>query len=102
MIRDIILLPEAIEDVTGAYDWYESQSSGLGKEFLRNVDACLSLAKRKPEINRLIYKTFRRALVRHFPFAIFYEIQGDDLVIYSVFHCAQDPKRWKRRLRTLP
>ena len=100
MIRDIILLPEAVEDVAGAYDWYENQSSGLGKEFLRNVDACLSLAKRNPEINVLIYKAFRRALVRHFPFAIFYEIERNDLVIYAVFHCAQDPKRWKRRLRT--
>ena len=98
MTRDIILLPEAEQDIKGAYDWYESQSSGLGKEFLRNVDACLSLIKRNPEINPLVYKTFRRALTRHFPFAIFYEIQDDDLVIYSVFHCARDPMKWKKRL----
>jgi plasmid stabilization system protein ParE len=100
MIRDVILLPEARQDVRAAYDWYESQSSGLGNEFIDSVDACLSRIRRNPEINSIIYKTFRRALTRRFPFAVFYEINGGDLVIYAVFHCARDPLKWERRLGT--
>ena len=99
MIQKIILLQQTEQDLEGAYDWYESQSSGLGKEFLRNVEACLSLIKRNPEIHSIVYKNFRRALVRRFPFAIFYEQEKNELIIYAVFHCSQDPVKWKKRLR---
>ena len=99
MIHRIILLHQAELDIEGAYDWYENQSSGLGQEFLRNVEACLALIKRNPEIYSVVYRNFRRGLVRRFPFAIFYEREANDLVIYAVFHCSQDPVKWKKRLR---
>ena len=99
MIRRIILLQQAELDIEGAHDWYENQSPGLGQEFLRNIEACLFLIKRNPEINRVIYKSFRRGLVRRFPFAIFYEREKNDLVVYAVFHCSQNPVKWKKRLR---
>jgi hypothetical protein len=41
---------------------------------------------------------FRRALIRRFPFEMFYEVAGDCLIVYSVFHCSQDPQKWRKRL----
>ena len=99
MIQRIILLQQAEQELDGAYGWYESQSLGLGTEFLRNVEASLALIKRNPEIYRVVYQNFRRGFVRRFPFAIFYEPEGSDLVIYAIFHCSQDPVKWKKRLR---
>lgn len=99
MARTVVLLPEAAQDVIDAYEWYEARSPGLGSEFLRNLDACFSLIERNPEISSRVYKSFRRTLVRRFPFAVFYEIAPEALVVYSVFHCAQEPGKWKRRSR---
>lgn len=42
---------------------------------------------------------FRRALVRRFPFEIFYELIEHSIVIYSVFHSSQDPEKWRVRLK---
>jgi len=99
MVQQIILLPQAEQDLEGAFDWYETQSPGLGREFLRNVEACFSLIKRNPQIYGTVYKTFRRALVRRFPFSIFYEQENNSLIIYAVFHYSQNPVKWIKRLR---
>ena len=41
---------------------------------------------------------FRRALIRRFPFEIFYEPTAAGLVVYAVFHCSQDPQKLHKRL----
>lgn len=48
MTRKIIVRPEAEAEVQAAFDWYEEQSDGLGFEFLRAIDACLSGITRNP------------------------------------------------------
>ena len=39
----------------------------------------------------------RRALLQRFPYAVFYEVGAVDIVVYAVFHCARNPRAWKRR-----
>ena len=99
MIRRVVLLAEVKRDLQEAYSWYEERSPGLGAEFLRNVEACLSLTVRNPEIRGIVFKNYRRALVRRFPFAVFYEAEKISLVVYAAFHCSQHPARWRRRFK---
>ncbi len=40
--RQIIVRPEAEQEVQQAFDWYEEQSEGRGLEFLRAIEAGLS------------------------------------------------------------
>src|SRR5580658_7091607 len=100
MAADFILLPEAEQDVAQSYAWYEEQEPGLGEEFLRCVDACILSIRRNPKLHVIAHETYRRALVRRFPYTIFYEYEErrKRIVIYSVFHCAQDPEKWRGRL----
>lgn len=95
-----IILPEAKTDVEDAYLWYEEQSLGLGLEFLRCVEAALVSIQRTPLIYPIIHECYRRALVRRFPFAVFFEIDQaqNRCIIYSVFHCSKDPQKWHGRL----
>jgi plasmid stabilization system protein ParE len=101
MTETPILLPEAKADVADAYHWYEEQSLGLGMEFLRCVEAALLAIRRTPLSCPTVHESYRRALVRRFPFAIFFEFVPDQnlCVVYSVFHCSQDPEKWRSRLR---
>jgi plasmid stabilization system protein ParE len=99
MIERVIFMPEADDEVAAAWEWYESHEPGLGEEFLRCVEACIEGIRRHPLMYPVAIDVFRRALIRRFPFEIFYEPTADALEIHAVFHCSQDPEKWRRRLR---
>ncbi len=97
MIEHVRFTPEAETDVCEAYNWYEDREPGLGEEFLRCVEACLLHIRRHPLLFPVAVDEFRRCYIRRFPYEIFYEV-GEGIVVYSVFHCAQNPDKWRKRL----
>ena len=99
MIEHVVLTPDADNDIVESYTWYEAREPGLGEEFLRCVEARILAIQRHPELYPVAIDDFRRALVRRFPYEIFYEASETLLVIYSVFHCSQNPNKWRERLR---
>jgi len=50
MSKNLILLSQAEQDITEAYDWYQQRELGLGEEFLRCIDASIQTIERNPEI----------------------------------------------------
>ncbi len=50
MSKSIIIHPQAEQDITEAYDWYQEREIGLGEEFLRCIDAAIQTIERNPEI----------------------------------------------------
>ncbi|MCL5098874.1 MAG: type II toxin-antitoxin system RelE/ParE family toxin [Candidatus Omnitrophica bacterium] len=98
MIERVVYTPEAEQEVADAYGWYEAREPGLGEDFLRCIEACVLAIQRHPQLYPLAVDEFRRALVRRFPFEVFYESDGDRIIVYSVFHCSQDPQKWRSRL----
>jgi plasmid stabilization system protein ParE len=98
MAADLILAPEALQDVDVAYAWYERQRVGLGEDFLGCVDACIEAICREPEMHERAHEDYRRALVRRFPYAIFYEYVGSVVTVYCVFHTSRHPEKWRQRL----
>lgn len=100
MSTDLKLLPEAKNDIKQAYQWYEEQSLGLGMDFIRCLEAVLFLIQRTPNIYPTIHESYHRAIMRRFPYAVFFEVdtENNSCVVYSVFHCSQDPNKWKERL----
>jgi plasmid stabilization system protein ParE len=44
----LIIRPEAELDLEEAFVWYESQDIGLGSEFVRAIDNCISMIGRNP------------------------------------------------------
>lgn len=99
MTRKIIIRPEAEVEAQAAFDWYEEQSDGLGFEFLRAIDACLSGVARNPLAYTIVHQpNVRRALVRRFPFALFYLADDDAIVVIAVFNVKRHPIDWLRRV----
>lgn len=97
--REPYFTPKARQDAADAFAWYEEQSLGLGLEFLRCLEATLSFIQRYPSMYPSVFGDYRRALIRRFPYAVFYEIESTRVVIHGVFHCSQDPNKWKARLQ---
>ena len=73
------------------------RSEGLGPEFLRAADACLVGVQRNPSAFPKVHKEVRRALVRKFPYDLFYIIEEDRIVVVGCFHARRDPIDWLRR-----
>jgi len=96
--RDIILLPEAVADVAEAYDWYELQQAGLGDEFLRCLEDAYTRIAAQPLHYPVRFDSFRRILLRRFPYAIYFEYNAAAIYVCYVFQCAQDPGKLARRL----
>jgi plasmid stabilization system protein ParE len=96
--KEPYLLPAARQDIADGFAWYEQQSLGLGLEFVRCVEATVVSIQRHPEMYPAVLASYRRALVRRFPYVIFYEVEPERIVVYAVFHCSQDPQKWKARL----
>ncbi len=96
--RNLHFLPEAKQDIADAFAWYEEQSLGLGLEFLRCLEATIESVERHPLMHPVVFGEYRRALVRRFPYVVFYEINASRAVVHAIFHCAQDPNKWKGRL----
>ena len=98
MIENVIILPEALDDLVEARAWYENRSVGLGDRFLDRVDECMDRIRKNHDLHERVYEDYRRAIVHRFPYVVFYQFSVDTITVYSVFHSAQDPQKWRQRL----
>jgi plasmid stabilization system protein ParE len=95
--RTVVIRPEAETDLAAARDWYEDRMAGLGAEFGREVDLVLSAAAERALGFPVIHRDVRRALIKRFPYGVFFVASEDLVVVLAVLHQARDPAVWKRR-----
>jgi len=95
--RQVVFRPEAEDEVLEAREWYEARRPGLGKEFAQAVDEVLDRIVKNPRAYQRAHKETRRAVLSRFPYAVYYRIAGDDIVVQAV-HGRQHPSRWQKRL----
>jgi plasmid stabilization system protein ParE len=62
--------------------------------------ACVQAVCRHPQVYAKGYEDYRRALVRRFPYAVFYEYSENTVTVYCVFHTARDPVKWRQALES--
>lgn len=76
----------AVADLLAAHDWYEQRSPGLGKDFVRMIDAAFAGIADQPALFPPLHRGLRRVLVRRFPYAVFYRIDRDAVRVVAVLH----------------
>ena len=87
---NVLIRANAEKDLDAARKWYNRQRSGLGDEFLVAIAEALTRLEQDPELYRVLYKGFRRVLVERFPYKIFYQLRGNNVVVFRVLHHARD------------
>ncbi len=93
----LVFRPEVREELNEAHSWYESQKSSLGDEFLDCVDETVNLICQMPESYAVTYRDVGRAIVRRFPYAVYYRIVSSRVIVTAIFHSRRDPKSWQMR-----
>jgi toxin ParE1/3/4 len=95
--RRLVLLRRAEAEIDEGRGWYEEQAPGLGREFVLAVEATLARLQAHPAGYAEVRPRVRRALVRGFPYGVFYAVYVDRITVLAVVHARRDPRRWPRR-----
>lgn len=93
MIYRVDFRDDAKQDIIDATQYYEEKSVGLGSKFLDVVESYIKKIAENPQHYQIQSGNCRTAYIREFPYLIVYEIDGNTLIIYSVFHAKQDPEK---------
>lgn len=94
----LIVRPEAEADVQRGYRWYEEQLPGVGDDFLEIVERQIARVVERPVAYPRVHPRVRRSLTPRFPYAIFYLLRDDAVVVIAVSHQAQDAEHWQSRV----
>ena len=95
----LVAEPRADVDVEAAFDWYENERAGLGLEFLEDLRATYDRVADGPLAYQDLRSGIRRALVRRFPYAVYFAVEADVIVVLAVLHVSRDPAEWQRMSR---
>ncbi|HEX4006960.1 MAG TPA: type II toxin-antitoxin system RelE/ParE family toxin [Acidobacteriaceae bacterium] len=82
-----------------AQDWYEAEGKRLGRRFRAAVDTLAERMTENPRVFPVVFANVRRALLRRFPYSLFFMIENDStLLAIACFHASRDPQRWQERV----
>jgi plasmid stabilization system protein ParE len=93
----VIYRPEAVADIVDASAWYARQKDGLGEEFLSAVRDTADRISEQPLLYAVVHRETRRALVRRFPYGLYYKLWDQKVVVVACFHTSRKPRIWQRR-----
>ena len=92
----VVLRPEAEADVSAAFRYYHEGDPDLATRFVEELDRLLGRLEEFPRSAQQVmgYDSVRRALVRGFPFAVFYLDSDEQIVVLRIMHTARHPESW--------
>jgi hypothetical protein len=94
----IKILESATQDLLQGYHFYEQQEKGLGNYFLDSLFSDIDSLQIFAGIHSLIFGK-NRLLAKRFPFAVYYSIQRDIVLVHAVLDCRQNPGKASKRLK---
>jgi len=95
----IRLLKSAIADLVAGYRFYHQQEEYLGEYFLDTLTADIDSLQLFAGIHSIHFNKYFRMLSSRFPFAVYYKINDNVVVVYAVLDCRANPRKAKTRLQ---
>jgi plasmid stabilization system protein ParE len=96
-VYSVVFTQIARGELIEAQDWYEGEAAGLGRRFRQAVDAMVERMSDNPRQFPTVFKNVRRALLRRFPYSLFFVVEDNALIVIACFHASRDPSRWQER-----
>ncbi len=90
---------EAKNEIIGAAHWYAQITKGLEIRFIYQLETVISIILNNPKTYKRVYKHFRQAALKKFPYVVVYQQEANTIIIYSVFHAKQNPDKKIKRLK---
>ena len=97
MTSRLIVSTEAASDIAEAATWLRDISPSLPERFGTELERVYASIVDHPQMYPVVYKNFRRALLRRFPYSVFYVLDAPVVLVVAVVHQSRDEQTWKRR-----
>ena len=97
MTSRLIVSTQAASDIAEAATWLQDISSNLPVRFGNELERVYASIVEHPQIYPVVYRNFRRALLRRFPYSVFYVFDSSVVLVVAVIHQSRDEQTWKRR-----
>lgn len=97
MNRVIVFRAAARREYVDSVTWCERQRTGLGGQFEAAVERTLETISTFPDAFPIVHRDVRRAMIRRFPYGVFYRLRGEAIHVLAVMHGRRDPAGWKSR-----
>lgn len=96
----LIISPEAQEDVEQATDHYKTVSYPVTERFIKILENLYEKLKQNPQHYSFFDKNkkLRSASLIKFPYSIIFHIQKDTVYVFAVFNTEQDPDKLLKRI----
>jgi len=95
---NLIILRSALEDIERGFQFYESQAEGLGAYFEETIRGEIESLRLYGGVHRKLFER-HRLVVRRFPYAIYYDVDGETVRIRAVVDCRRKPERIQKKLK---
>ncbi|CBE70193.1 MAG: type II toxin-antitoxin system RelE/ParE family toxin [Candidatus Methylomirabilis oxygeniifera] len=94
-VRFLTLAQQELDD---AVAWYNEQTTGLGQEFLDELDRVVRRAVTFPMSCPEIEPGVHRCLLARFPYGLIYGVDRETIVVVAVAHLHREPRYWVGRI----
>jgi plasmid stabilization system protein ParE len=93
----VVFRPQAEDEVISARQWYERQRPGLGARFAAAFDDTIARVGSRPSEFPVVHGQIRRAVMRQFPYGVYFREHGQTVVVLAVMHGRRHPSLWQSR-----
>jgi len=96
-MKSVRFLAPAEAEMNTASRYYEQQVSGLGHQFLDEIEQAIQRIRSYPASGVILHDNIRRMLLGRFPFGLLYRIDAQEITFLAVAHLRRRPGYWKER-----
>jgi len=82
----VILSPDARRDIRATIWWYSHIQRELGHRFSAEARTVLRRVKQNPYQFVRSHRSTRKALLRRFPYAIYFTVNAEGVLILAILH----------------
>jgi len=97
----VVVLDDADAELAAAADWYEQEREGLGDDLLMEADRVLVAIAASPTTWPFVLssKVVRRLLFTRFPYAAYFVVREEHVLVMAFGHTSRRPGYWRHRLK---
>ncbi len=97
----ISIQPSALADLKNGFHFYERNETGLGGYFLDSIYSDIDSLQLYAGIHSTYFGRFFRLLSDRFPFAIYYQVKEEIVLVRAVLDLRRDPAWITSKLQNL-
>jgi plasmid stabilization system protein ParE len=96
-VATLIVRPSAQVDIDEALSWYHQRDPNVAQRLFLEFDVVFDRIRKNPAQFPIVAEPVQRALLRRFPYSVYFIVGGDLAAVVAVLHQRRKPISWRTR-----